>query len=628
MGELPSHYLRYWNARVSLLELARFLDPGNPEINREWLADRWNEQVYFWRPDANWRAREFWNRWQQLKDWEEHLQHFGVDSIGQIRPSRVNAHDMPRINAQVQGQPGGDSHWINFLLLGPVQMSRLLSEWESTLFRNFPGSLTDTPGEVRAEWAEYWREEALRRLEWIEHNAPDLYDLRLSNDYVRWLRSYAPMKPRFQILKTMWKLSEGFEAPSQTYDLMVYDLTFFFGYWGDFLGLEEFLAAYPGPLVEGAVEEVVTTQAPGQDLWVEYFRSLHERSKRKEEGELPGEMIDISNSDEVLGDLNVTDMHFAFDQLWITGNVGYGLENGRLFSFDPVAGETRVHNEVAIPDYTEFRGIAMQAGDLWIPTVDRGLFRFNPSTNSTQHYTLSDGTPADRLSSVAVARGNEVYLSGAQGQEARLGGFNIESGQWTLVRVPPELDSLFRDIVSNDRYLLALSARRNRYWLLDFANNGWMEATDLFPQPRAMTSRFWYPSADGFWINDQHRFLFLDPEDLRVETVTEFPDRIMGIHHYGDFAWIATGSVENFAESNFHHKREATIHVVYKPSRSLVGHMRVPFYGLVKGMAGDDSNLWIALERATNQHLDQGSIILLDKEEALSEWLANHRRSE
>lgn len=578
-------YLRKWQLRSSILEVAAFFDPANAEIQRQWLVERWNATVCFPSHGSRWTGWHFRQRWEQMNEWHRHVERFGIESLKEIPGNR---NTWAKFRAIIGANYSENVYAINAYVTFPIAFADAISRRTHAL----PHDITDM---ARAEWLDYWRRRSYDNINRVARDAPDFITVSLLNVYTDLLR-FPPVMRR-ELFETVWKMSGELTTTDNNLAYIEEYMNNTYRVLGETGRLERLKEEYPGPRV--VEQQVIANYHEQRRAQLEYVEK-NRQPRPPRPGEIHSDVNNVETDPQSSGRSGnrITELFYTANHLWM-GIRGEKIDETTLASYHPGSLEIRRWPGTTLDDRGQISAFTELNGIIWAGTQKHGLIGVNPSTNQTFRFGSQHGLPTEMITACAVANGR-LFVAGGSSEEGRIGYRELGGTGWVMISPPEHGMRLIRSMAAWQNKVLIVDRRVEnkkvifRYMLYDIDSGKWQPFNERFPgsPPGA---RGIFADEHGYWVKGGTQLFFFDHDGNPGELVCQIPHVIRSWCHDGDFVWLS-GFERVTIEGTDRPGEQPIVYLVHKPSRSLVTSMRIPRNGMAIAIAVSRATLWVSIQ--------------------------------
>ena len=615
-------WMNRWRLRRGLLEVANFFAPGDGAAHRELILERWNNVAVFHTYKDKWKSRDFWNKWQRNEDWRTHVERYGFTYLNT---------PVPRLKYRIDHRMPGDLSFEGTLSIGTPRENYYLGLSEQAarnVDEQVQGFPDEVPEQVHRQWYQHFLDELCGRLATVAGPSASKYYCIYFPKFVEDVSAVRDLPKRAEGAVALWRLSQHLPSPLET-TVMERIKT-----------VVESSLRDAGRGAESAqiLAETIKPRVP----------SIYERAGRIGPTNFDPDAVHEAQRDRIQANLADTthlpgevkarftplklDPAFSFEAgiervSWFDGElvVAADVLNAQgsrgctaVWSYD--CATRRFENIPALerPQMHLYTTILPTGKTCWMTNNGSGVFRLDGKTHAVQHYTDRDGLASEHMSACVLGDG-ELFCGGGTVTESRLASFSGKDRRWSSIVSPPgEQDGLIASLAWSKHKLLSYQYIKGNHHgkVFDTRKRSWAEA------PAQLAKFDWKKVAtvgdgSGFWVGHLAGLYWFDPEGgepaVQLNTPTPLIGEVTCMLDDGVFLWIATNDLDMRVQ--FDWINQARLYCIHKPSRRLVGFLRVPYNEAVNSIAVSPDKIWIAIH---NSRGPADCLFELDKKDFLS----------
>ncbi|MEY3897469.1 MAG: hypothetical protein RLZZ214_2990 [Verrucomicrobiota bacterium] len=598
MKQTPSGQRR-WRYRVGLLEMAYFLDPGNEELHRELMIERWNRGAFYPVTRRDWTGRHFRGLCRQSDAWLEFVRRHGISSLDRIPHDPVTLSKLPFVSSPL-GQEKLPHQ--NFYLDLPAAVGGFISKRD----RAFP---TDVPDAVRLKWLNEVARDFQRRLKAVAEECPEKFALQLFplGQRVLW---FPDARMRADTFGLLWQLGRDEKIDAAEIENFQKLLRDAYRLAGREQEAQRILSGDKGPLIDDSAKPTRDTA----QFWKDTANHLEKiaRPHPLAAGEIESRFRAVSLTNAMTIESAPLVFHAA-DRFWVVARQRNPAASV-LWQCDEQGGNPVAMNAVQVPGRQKFTCGLVHEGKLWLGADGAGVWRIDTKSRAVTTFDHAAGLPTEEIHSCAVD-GNEIYFGGGTPQAARLGAFDTQRETWRMIGLGEGPGPGRASMLAAQRQRIFSAGRPPRTpheW--DSHSRRWTDLGTVIPADAAPNHCMGDDS--GIWLASQGKLAHLDLETRTYLPLFEFPDRIHALLGDGDFLWLATANTAPDAGSRIV-KCNTRIHLIHKASRKLIGYRGLPFNAPIDSMAASGTKLWLGLRSGFG---DKTYLAEMDTSGLLAKW--------
>lgn len=588
-------WLQSWHRRLGLLDIARFLAPGDSAIDREWMVERWNQEAFFARPYRDdWMPHQFWGMWRQCEAWGRHVDRFGFEALRDGKRDPVLESKLPPVGStrNLAERPLQDIY-----LYLPCQAVSYVSYGVS-------GYPDPVPAALNAEWQQRFTREFVRRLRIVADQCPGQFSIRYVFLNGELERIQNPVL-QAEAYAALWQLSGTEKMVLENHTKFRQGMDRAFTRAGRLAELEPLRTMYAGPQVgDPGYRLGQSSHEERTKKLAEYEQSLLARSDLLP-GELPATFQEIKLADEKFN--AVTQLHAHAGKIWLAAKPLQPNET-RLWCYDPATGSSEPSADVFLAGIQEFTALLSHESGLWLGTDGSGIWRYDPAAKSLHKFGSENGLATLNIGAAALGRG-KLFIGGGT-DSAALGALDLATGKWTMTESPSASGKSESGIpvamATSGRWLASINispgSREQHLWIYDTAVAQWHQSADVtFEKANAgFRSQFKKPvlagDETGFWTGLGRKLtrVAAGSTPVSLDLSEALGGDITAIADDGEFLWLAGSREERQGLLDYHcHVR---VVLVRKSTLTVTGFVTVPYNAPVVSMVADGGKLWLGLD--------------------------------
>lgn len=608
-----------WRYQANSLDVARFFDPGNQQIQEQALVRHW---APLWAtPAPPWFRTDPLTQDRCASDYEEYVEKFGLTNNGAFDPRLARSY--------VEGLRGAISE-LDACANDPAWQANWPADatqaWQGRLETNYLQRL-QLCDQAYIHATKFGPHDWQIETEWAADVYPDVWDFawhKVHNAATRaaifeevwatapsWLaddwyvdslkRTYAeidePEKGQ-QLVDQLLTLVRKRRSPPQSQRPVMLDLSI------------PPVDVLPPPLIPSSMQPIdlagenpqgiVALQYVGNQLWI--------------------------SSQSIDGNRHSQDMFSTPAGLGVPEALFPELTSpaqANLMVFDPSSQKT-IDWTSRLQIHSKITSIVSRDDGLWLTSQGDGILRINPKSGEVQHFGGREGVATPELYAGANA-GSSTVFGGGNTTDGHLSVFQIGSARWTEEKPVTPLKQVTSISSVGQRVLVVCQdydgspalVKDVQVLLSDDGRHFWKDVAQslLADSPRGWQGReMIVSSADnrGFWLGAGSGLFFVSADGQTIKKwftppgniarpSTRLRGAVTALAQDGDFLWIATTADwdkylfhrPGYPPNYFLPDKENYVFLMHKPSGRWLGRFSVP--SRVSALAVSADQLWVGL---------------------------------